>query len=167
MINFEIRYKILEILEKMEKYDLKDLFNAVYKKDLDKVKLILKKEPDFIDSIDVDEWQIVHKCAACGTPEIMRFLLENTKVDIHARTAYFYTPAHCAANYNNIECLKILVEYGANLSLTDRGGTSVRDLLKGTDYESELLQKRDELIMNKFKIILEEIEQVKKLIFEQ
>ena len=63
---------------------------------------------------------LLHMAASCGRAEVVEWLLKYKKADLHLKTLENgWTPAHCAAFYGNIDCLIILIKFGANLFKND------------------------------------------------
>jgi ankyrin repeat protein len=119
------------------------LFNSSIreKQDIETARKILTEQPCLLNSIDSDEWSIIHHCARIGNAKILRMLIEEFKADINARTAYNYTPAIIAAQYDNKQCLIELINLGANFENEDRSGRKPVDYLIEKKNDMKVLEK--------------------------
>ena len=62
---------------------MKDIFAAIQKGDLEKVKALLKANPDLVFKTDHADWTPLHYAAHWGKPDIAELLLLN-KADVNA-----------------------------------------------------------------------------------
>jgi ankyrin repeat protein len=100
----------------------------------------LNNEKELIENIDADksivyqvnndEWGIIHYCAMYGRTQILESLVTRYKVDINQLTTGEYTPAHIAARYSQLSCLKKMIELGADVTISDRGYKNTIEVLK-------------------------------------
>jgi ankyrin repeat protein len=121
--------------------NLKLLNSAVREHDIRTARKLLTEEPRLIDSIDYDEWNIIHHCSRIGTPEILKMLVEEFNADIDSKTAYRYTPAIIAASYKNLPCLIELIKLGADFELEDRSGRKPVDYFIEENNDLKVLEK--------------------------
>jgi ankyrin repeat protein len=126
---------------------LKTVFRAIMDKDTDSITKELKNTPDLMLEVNVDEWGLVHYCAAYGNQDIMRFLICEFNANVNQLTAYRYTPSHLATQRCNYGCLHELMNHRANITLTDRGGqTAVDYLVERSDLKDILVQNDDNTV---------------------
>ena len=64
----------------------------------------------------------LHEAVASGNRAVLEFLLEKTNANVDCRAKRSYTPLHLAASMGHEECVKVLLNHGADVSLTDEYG---------------------------------------------
>ena len=70
-------------------------------------------------------------------PDIISLLL-SFNANPNAKDFEGSTPLHIAADGNNIECVRLLIEAGANPNLRNEFGTKSIDLIKKRGFQSVL-----------------------------
>mgnify|MGYP000895445004 CR=1 FL=1 len=87
---------------------------------------IFGDQASFDDEKDLEGWTALHRCAAFGTAEDVRFLhrMGASRFSEKYRTNSGRNPIHIAALMNNISALKALVPFYAALPTTSDGFTS-------------------------------------------
>lgn len=73
----------------------------------------------------------VHVAAYQGSCKMLRYLLNEKNADVNAVDHEGKTPVFSAAYDGNLRALKILCEQGADLSVKDRSGLTVREFALG------------------------------------
>lgn len=63
------------------------------------------------------EGTLLHLAADDKADKIMKYILENYKVDVNAVDTIGYTPLHISASLNSVECVRLLLEYGADTEI--------------------------------------------------
>ncbi|XP_002738124.2 ankyrin repeat domain-containing protein 45-like [Saccoglossus kowalevskii] len=63
-----------------------------------------------------------------GRPEIVRELLENGSTEVDTATARGYTALHRAAAWDKLDCIKCLVEFGANMKMKTTHGERAKEI---------------------------------------
>ncbi len=76
-------------------------------------------------------YTLVHVTVFSGRHEVLEYLLRKARNTYRAVNVFTnssgYTPLHLAASSGHVECVKVLLTYGADISLTDkRGKTPLR-----------------------------------------
>ena len=64
----------------------------------------------------------LHEAVASGNRAVLEFLLKKTNANVDCRAKRSYTPLHLAASMGHEECVKVLLNHGADVSLTDDYG---------------------------------------------
>ena len=92
--------------------------------DLEKVKALLKANPDLVSSKD-DKFggTPLHLAAATGHKDVAELLLIN-KADVNAQDNNSNTPLHVAAFYGQKEVLELLLANKANVNAKESDGTT-------------------------------------------
>lgn len=96
---------------------------------LDVVKFLVKvarRRPSKIK--DVDGATPIHFAAVKGHADVLRFFLEDTGATGNERDEIGATPLHDAAEQGQLECVKLLAYYGAELNATDDDNLTPRQL---------------------------------------
>jgi ankyrin repeat protein len=75
-----------------------------------------------------------------GTPAIVRMLIETNKVDLNARDHQGLTALMIAAHKGHMAIVKILVEAGADVMLTQRQGMTAYALASTPEIKEYLKQ---------------------------
>jgi len=101
-----------------------DILNAVKKGNIDKVKELLKKDPELINS--KDQWQnnLLKVALLNRDRKMAKFLIEN-KIDInYIRKDIGESAFHMAVyrSHGSLEIVKLMIKYGADINLKDRRG---------------------------------------------
>jgi hypothetical protein len=105
-----------------------ELFEAVKKGDIDKVREILAKGAN-VNTRDrhKDSWTYnqtpLHVAAHEGHTYVARLLLEHGAV-VNARDKYGFTPLYYAAGGGHIDIVSILLEHGADVNARDKSGNT-------------------------------------------
>ena len=91
-----------------------------------------------LDLVDFRGSTALMRAANVGNPDTVRTLLE-LGVDVDAfDPEYERTALHLAVDYANVQCIKLLLDAGANPQLRDMDGNTARDVLKySRQYELE------------------------------
>lgn len=112
------------------------IFEAVEKGDVEKVKILLKDNPNCINQRDEKSgFTPLHKAASNGQADICRLLIEKG-ADIHAIDNSQITPLLLASSNNQIEVAVLLINKGANIHQCDKqGGTNLHFAALGGHIE--------------------------------
>jgi ankyrin repeat protein len=114
----------------------------IYNNQIKLLELLLKLEPR-IDIIDPDGKQICYLPIRYNQIDILKLLLDynniNYGIDItNFRDIEEYSPLFYAIKFNSTNCAKLLLDYGARLSTTDK--------YKNTPLHTACLQGKEELV---------------------
>ena len=85
---------------------------------------------------DDNGWNVLHEAARHNRPEIPRWLLEETSIDINAQTNYgCFTALHLAVLNNRVEITRMLLEHNALLLKNNSGRTALDEARQYLDEE--------------------------------
>ena len=118
--------------------DSKSLLVAAVKNgDLDSVKVIFKHNLH----IGVPFREGLFLSAVNGNTDILRYFIEN-KADIDARIKNHLTLLMVASMYGHTNAVNVLLQYGANVALTDKrlGSTALHFAAGSSDNSGEILR---------------------------
>lgn len=101
------------------------LMLASIKGHVDLVHQLIAKDAD----VNKPGWTPLHYAASGAKPQIMRILLEHSAY-IDAESPNGSTPLMMAAMYGNAECVKILLDAGADPSLKNQLGLTASDFAR-------------------------------------
>ena len=101
------------------------LMLASIKGQVDLVHQLIAKDAD----VNKPGWTPLHYAASGAKPQIMRILLEHSAY-IDAESPNGSTPLMMAAMYGNAECVKILLDAGADPSLKNQLGLTASDFAR-------------------------------------
>jgi ankyrin repeat protein len=87
---------------------------------LEKLRALLKEDPDLVFRRDVSGWTALHLTADNPLTDVARLLLAN-KADINARDCNGWTPLHVAVEFGTREMVELLLANGAEVNATDNG----------------------------------------------
>src|SRR5713101_2106293 len=96
---------------------------AVKDGDLEKVKALLKGNPDLVFNGDGRGWTPVHYAAHWGQKEVAELLLAN-KADVNAQDNYGMTPLHCAVAQGYKDLAELLLANKADVNAQDNEGVT-------------------------------------------
>ncbi len=105
---------------KIEEYRMA-FWTAVKKNNPDLVSNFLTEAPHLLKQTDEHGWSAIHLCAAQGNAKIMETLIKHG-VNIELKTKHSHTPIMIAAEYSNMECLKLLLRHNMDIAIS-RGET--------------------------------------------
>jgi len=74
-----------------------------------------------------DSNRIIHDVSYYGYAEGIKFLSDVVGLDVNVRNSYGNTPLHFAVRHNDLDCVKTLVEAGADINAINDHGVSVTD----------------------------------------
>lgn len=124
-------------------YGCAELFNAIKRNDIEKVKELI------LAGFDVNTkdfyWGTIplhHAVCANANIEIVKFLLDNG-AEVNAQNKYKSTPLHWAASFSNKYIVKLLLDNGATIDIKDNNGHTPlhRAILENNKAVIELLIK--------------------------
>jgi ankyrin repeat protein len=78
---------------------------AAVKNDIEKLANLLQEEAPTIDPSTKET--PLHAAAKTGSIEALKWLIKNKTVALTAKSSSGYTPAHLAAVYGHLDCLKV------------------------------------------------------------
>ena len=84
---------------------------------------------------DIKEWRyykdytILMEVAWSGSEDVLGWLLNELKLDVNEQNYIGETALHCAADYNQMECARLLLNAGS-LNLKDQWGKTPLDRAK-------------------------------------
>lgn len=100
-----------------------EIHKAAKKGDVEKVKKLLKGNPDLVFSKDEDGWTPLHLAAANGHRELAEVLLTE-RAEVNAKDNNGSTPLHqaAAAVGNHADLVGLLLSHGADVNVKDKFG---------------------------------------------
>jgi ankyrin repeat protein len=98
-----------------------EIHDATKSGDLEKVKALLKANPDLVNSKDSNGETPLHIAAAKGYKDVAELLLAN-KADVNAKDSTDETPLHDAATDGHKEVVKLLLANRADVNAKDNDG---------------------------------------------
>jgi len=100
-----------------------EIHDAATSGDLEKVKVLLKDNPDLVFSKDESGRTPLHAAAVKGRKDVVGLLLAN-KADVNAKDSNGSTPLHAAAFKGYKEVAKLLLANGGDVSAKDKLGST-------------------------------------------
>ena len=110
--------KVYPITKAETNETLKPLFEALVKKETQKVKEIIKGGIS-ADVLMIGERRPIHYASFLNNTQTLQYLIDK-KVDLNKKDLLKYTPLHYAIENNATKTVKILLENGADLKLVDK-----------------------------------------------
>ena len=101
-----------------------DIHEAAKAGDLEKVKALLKDNPDLVFSKDTNGWTPLHFAADEGHKEVVAFLLVN-KANINAKNNYEFTPLHLASMHGRMDVAELLLAWISTLTNSPNAGDGI------------------------------------------
>ena len=111
--------------------EIGEIDNAAKNGDLEKVKALLKYNPDLVNSKNQYGDTPLHWAAGEGHKDIVALLLAD-KADVNATGIYGYTPLHWAAQLGYTDVAELLLAHGANVNARD--GNRDTPLFEAAEY---------------------------------
>jgi ankyrin repeat protein len=101
-----------------------DIFEASAVGDCGRIEPLLRQDPMLVHETSADGWAPLHLAAAFGGPEATALLLAHgAHVHRFSRNPMHNQPLHaCIALGRNCETLRLLIEQGADVNMTQAGG---------------------------------------------
>lgn len=78
---------------------------AAVKNDIEELSKLLQEKAPLVDPSTKET--PLHAAAKMGSVEALKWLMKNKAVEFDSRSATGYTPAHLAAVYGHLDCLKV------------------------------------------------------------
>src|SRR6185436_4705997 len=97
------------------------IFAAIKKGDLEKVKALLKANPDLVFTKDHTDWTPLHYAAHWHQRDIAELLLVN-KADVNAQASDGLQPLHCASAQGYNDVAELLLAHNADVNAKDNDG---------------------------------------------
>ncbi|KAG8188361.1 hypothetical protein JTE90_019268 [Oedothorax gibbosus] len=85
------------------------------------------------DEVDKLGKNVLHISAETGNLESIKYLIENSLIDINSQTTQGLTPLHFAYKENKVECVKLLLDLGSDTSISDRQNRTALEYSKKAD----------------------------------
>jgi len=119
-----------------------DLIDFCALDDITLVEALLRRR-NAKDKIIEDEFgnTLLHHAADAGAVSVCEYLVKDAGYDVNLRDASAQTPLMSAVVSGQVECVKVLLQLGADLNATEENGQNAVDLAK--TYNPEL---RDEML---------------------
>ena len=95
-----------------------DIFDAIEKINIEKVKALVEADPQVLTITDENRDTPLHHAARQKQPEMVLYLISKG-AEVNSRNTNLRTPLHLSVNAGSIECTGILIEKGADVKVTD------------------------------------------------
>ncbi|MFC2146723.1 ankyrin repeat domain-containing protein [Acidobacteriota bacterium] len=95
-----------------------EIHDAAKSGDIEKIKMLLKKDPGLLNSKDDEGKTPLHIAAEHGRGDIAAFLVSQ-KADVNSKTVFNLTPLHLAAAVGDTKTVELLIVNGARLNPLD------------------------------------------------
>ncbi len=95
-----------------------DIFDAIEKINIEKVKALVEAEPQVLTITDENRDTPLHHAARQKQPELVLYLISKG-AEVNSRNTNLRTPLHLSAIAGSMECTKILIEKGADVKAAD------------------------------------------------
>lgn len=122
----------------------------------------LKKVQKFVDKLEENElaeklsnrkgvfgYTPLHEAVASGKSNVLNYVLDRTNnAHVNCRANSGYTPLHLAASSGHGECVRTLLQHGADISITDEYGKTPKQTAELSSKGSivRLLRSEGELV---------------------
>lgn len=119
------------------------LWEALSEENLERIKALVKSDPELIRSKDEEGDTPLHYAAFAGRLDLTAFLLENG-ADVNACDEDLLTPLHAAAMNGHVSVAERLLAANASVSAKDKSGRTPAELASAERYKklAELLMKK-------------------------
>ncbi len=119
------------------------IFEAVWDKDLERVKELIEENPDLLHYKSSEGYSPLHSAARMGLIEIVKFFIEKG-IDINTANLWGTTPLHYACEWGRAEIIEVLIQSGADIDVKDKKGWTPlrRAVYRGNKEMTELLLDR-------------------------
>ena len=95
----------------------------LYVKDESMIELLIKFGGNINFIVGQNNYHLIHKAARLNNYVLLKYQLENG-INPNTVDNEGYTPLHIAVNFKKINCIKLLLEYGADKTLIANNGNS-------------------------------------------
>ncbi|CAG9310883.1 unnamed protein product [Blepharisma stoltei] len=99
-----------------------------------------------------NNWSLIFWASLCQTDEILRCIVEKHRGNVNVRDSSGYTPLLLCAFHGKFQCVKYLVEHGADINARSNFGESLEELVlrkpQTSDKDLELREYVQKLIRN-------------------
>lgn len=111
--------------------------------DIQRIKKLIRANPNWVRSKDASGWTPLHLQAANGCVEAVKLLIQHG-APINAKDIVGNTPLHLAARYGYVNVVKVLVEKGADVNAKDANGMTPLQIASKMGHQSvvDLLRKQ-------------------------
>ncbi|XP_053980875.1 ankyrin repeat domain-containing protein 49-like [Hylaeus anthracinus] len=129
----------VEVERNAKEPDENEILCAAEKGDLEKIKILLIKNPCLLQCMDKDGYTPLHRACYGNHIEVVEYLLRaGAKID--AKTMDEWQPLHSACCWNNVESAALLIANGANINAKSKGDQTPLHLVSASSHNSPALQ---------------------------
>jgi 2-keto-4-pentenoate hydratase len=123
-----------------------EIHDAAKEGDAEKIKTLLKANPNAVNSTEKDGGTPLHFAAVGGKAQVAALLIANG-ADVNAESSSGVTPLHSAAYAGHAEIVELLLSKGANVNAKASTGATPLDLAqaRGNNEVAESLRKHGAL----------------------
>jgi ankyrin repeat protein len=111
--------------------------------DIQKIKKLIRANPNWVRSKDASGWTPLHLQAANGCVEAVKLLIQHG-APINAKDIAGNTPLHLAARYGFVNVVKVLIASGADVNAKDANGMTPLQIASKMGHQAvvDLLRKQ-------------------------
>jgi ankyrin repeat protein len=120
------------LAKKMIAKQLSDGFEA---NDIQALKKLFDENPKVLRTrLKKDNNTLLHLAVIRDRPDILALLFSYEGVSANKKNFFGNTPAHLAATFGNVRCARILVQYGANLTIKNNLNATPMDYIRAPHF---------------------------------
>ena len=124
---------------------MKELELAAQRGEIPKAQQVLERGRVHVDdALDWNDRAALAMAVVGNQPPMMEYLIKEWKCDLNKQNKSGWTALHVAAFWKHDECMKLLLQYGADKGIKDKKGRTALDLvIQNSNTESIELLKDD------------------------
>jgi serine/threonine-protein phosphatase 6 regulatory ankyrin repeat subunit B len=104
-----------------------EIHDAAKGGNLEKVKALLKDNPELVNAKAYNGWTPLHLAAAKGQKEVVELLLTHN-AHVNAKDDSGETPLFHAVRFGNKDIVELLLDHGADVNAKDKDGATALDV---------------------------------------
>ncbi|XP_076660489.1 ankyrin repeat domain-containing protein 49-like [Halictus rubicundus] len=129
----------VEVARNAREVDENEILHAAEKGDLEKIRTLIQKNRELLESTDDDGYTPLHRACYGNHVQVVEYLLQaGAKID--SKTMDDWQPLHLACCWNNVECAMVLIANGADINAKSKGDQTPLHLVSASSHNSCSLQ---------------------------